>query len=790
MLFFLRLALNKIHLKETSLKLKILSGYLVVLLVIGCILLILLDERQRLREIDIDVSVNRTIRHDINTAHRQVTELATLGEFVISWEDSDYQTYRKKRECVDSLLQRLQQNCVEFIGPEQIDTLRSLLESKEQHLLHIMQAFHKQEEADSLLMHRLPLVTKQVTHPRETIRRKKGILGLLGKKETIQIAAPTGTLHALNEQLIEMQEERIHNLENYADKLRGKNRMLNGKLMELITQMDYLIQAASEQKEQRTEDMRQRSFRLMAYVLVLAIVLLVAFYLIIHRDLRQKEKSRRVLEESIRQNKALLDMRKKIILTISHDIRGPLGSINGSAELAMDTREKRKRNNHLANIQASCRHILHLVNNLLDIYRMNECKETRNDVPFRLNQLIERTVAGYLHKSNDKGILFTTQLSGVEITVKGDADRIEQILDNLLANAIKFTKAGEISLIIDYKNGQLIMEVRDTGVGMNDETQSRIFEPFERAAQEVNPEGFGLGLSITKGLVGLLDGTISVESSVGKGSTFRVVLPLAHTEEIEGKENKPVTGIMRLPRQVLAIDDDTVQLEVIKEMLERNGVACKTCNHAREVVQALRQQQFDLILTDVQMPGTTGFDLLKLLRNSNIGNSRTVPVMAMTARGDRDAHNFVEAGFSSCISKPFSIQELLLFLSSAVLQGNEESKAVANFSMLTSETSDKQKIVELFIEEAKRAIMELQVALETVDRTKLRETLHRMFPVWELLKADEPLLAYRELLRDGKVDENTVREETEKVVAYTHELIMVAGNELAKLEHGTEDIDR
>lgn len=778
-----------IHLKETSLKLKILSGYLIVLVVIGSIILILLDERQRLREIDIDVIVDRTIRHDINRVHRQITELATLGELVISWEDSDYQTYRKKRVRIDSLLQRLQQNCVEFIRPEQIDTLRSLLESKEQHLLHIMQTFHKQEEADSLLIHRLPLVTKQVTHPREITRRKKGILGLLGKKETIQIAAPTGTLHALNEQLIEMQEQRRDNLENYADTLRWKNKMLNGKLMELITQMDYLIQAASQQKEQRTEGMQQRSFRLMAYVLVLAIVLLFAFYLIIHRDLRQKEKSRRVLEESIRQNKILLDMRKKIILTISHDIRGPLGSINGSAELAMDTREKRKRNNHLANIQASCRHILHLVNNLLDIYRMNECKETRNDVSFRLDRLIERIVAGYSRKSNDKGILFTTQLSGIEITVKGDADRIEQILDNLLANAIKFTEVGEISLTTNFENEQLTMEVRDTGIGMNEEAQSRIFEPFERAAQEVNPEGFGLGLSITKGLVGLLGGTISVESFVGKGSIFRVVLPLAQTEEMEEKENKPITGTVRLPQQVLAIDDDAVQLEVIKEMLERNSVACKTCNHAKEVVQALRQQDFDLIVTDVQMPGTNGFDLLKLLRSSHIGNSRTVPVVAMTARGDTGTHDFTESGFAGCISKPFSTQELLSFLSSVVQPEGEESDVI-DFNALTSETNDKHKIVELFVGESERSIAELQDASETADRQRLRETVHRMLPVWELLQADKPLQAYRHLLHDEKADEQTIREETAKMIAYTRELIVKAGNELAKWEHGTEDLDR
>lgn len=775
--------------RTSILKLKILFGYFIVLAVIGSVTFIILYEKQQLHEIEADVADNRTIRHNINTAHRFITELATLGESVVNWEEADYRTYHERRLCTDSLLQELQQNCSAFIRSQQFDTLRGLLASKEQHLYHIMRIFHKQEEADSLLIHRLPLVVRQVTHPREVIRRKKGIAGWLGKKETIQITSPVETLYTLNEQLVEMQEERSHDLESYTDTLRLKNTKLNNELMKLIANMDNLAQTAFWQKEQKIEDMRQHSFRSMSYVLLVAIVLLVTSYLIIQHDLRQKEKSRRILEENIGQNKALLEMRKKIILTISHDIRGPLGSINGSAELAMDTRERRKRNSHLENIQASCRHILHLVNNLLDIYRMNECKETRNDILFRLDRFIDRVITGYSRKSNDKGLLFTTGLSGLEITVKGDADRIEQILDNLLANAIKFTEAGEIRLTVHYENELLAMQVRDTGIGMSTETQSRIFEPFERAAQELNPEGFGLGLSITKGLVGLLGGTISVESSVGKGSTFCVVLPLVQTEGNEEEQCKSVTGIMRLPRQVLVIDDDTVQLEVIKEMLERSGVACKTCNHVKEVVQTLRQHPVDLVLTDIQMPGTNGFDLLKLLRNSHIGNSQTVPVIAMTARGDSGTHHFTEAGFSGCINKPFSTKELLSFLSSVIPQEYEENNAVADFKELTSETSDKHKILELFLEEAKRNIAELQESLEVADRKRLRETLHRMFPIWELLKADKPLQVYRKLLHDEQTDENTIREETTKVIACTHELILKARSELAKLEHETEHID-
>lgn len=774
--------------ERVGVKSKIVVGYFVVLAVIVCVISIIILEKQQLYKIETESAGSRNTRHDINTVHRLITELATLGESVINWEDADYLTYHKKRLCTDSLLQKLQHLCQDFICPKQIDTLRSLLADKEQHLFHIMQTFHKQEEADSLLMHRLPTVTRHTTHSRVITRRKKGIAGLFGKKETIQVAAPVVTLSALDKQLIEMQEQHWNELESYADTLRIKNRILNRELMTLILRMDSLAQTAFQQNGQRMEEMQQNSFRLMSYLLVVAILLLLASYLIIQRDLRQKEKSRQALEESIGQNKALLEMRKKIILTISHDIRGPLGSINGSAELAMDTREKKKRNTHLINIQTSCRHILHLVNNLLDIYRMNEWKETRNDVPFRLDRFMERIIAGYLHKSNDKGLLFGTELSGMEVTVTGDADRIEQILDNLLMNAIKFTESGEIRLTAAYGNGQSVMEIRDTGIGMSEETLSRIFLPFERAAQSVNSEGFGLGLSITKGLVELLDGEISVESSIGKGSVFRVFLPLCETEEKEKEGNESIGGSLRLPRQVLVIDDDSVQLAVIKEMLERNGVSCEACRNVKEVVQALRERNFDLILTDVQMPGTDGFNLLKLLRNSNIGNSQTVPVMVMTARGDKDTSNFTEVGFLGCIYKPFSTQELLSFISSVVRQENEERNEVS-FDALTSETNDKETILELFVGESERSIAALQDALETADRKRLRETVHRMLPLWKMLHADNILQAYRRILLDENADWKAVRKETERIVVYACELIAKARKEIAELKDETENTD-
>lgn len=227
----------------------------------------------------------------------------------------------------------------------------------------------------------------------------------------------------------------------------------------------------------------------------------------------------------------MLEIRKKIIITLSHDIRGPLNAIRGSAELAMDTKDRKRRNSYLNNILSSTGHIMRLVNSLLDLSRLNEAKETLNEIPFRLNTFLSDIEKEYGRIANDKGIMLSGDFIGTDITVTGDADRIEQIISNLLSNAIKFTESGSIGFFAIFRNDILTVTVRDTGIGMSEETLKRIFSPFERAAVEICPEGFGLGLSITKGLVTLLKGNISVESKIGEGSTFKVSIPLKETSE-------------------------------------------------------------------------------------------------------------------------------------------------------------------------------------------------------------------------------------------------------------------
>lgn len=763
-----------------SLQHKVLLGYMILVMAVCGMVSILLYERNRMRVIRAETSEIRRIRHDINTAHRHITELATDGESVIVWNDADFREYHGKRLHTDSLLQTLKSSCGMFVLPEQIDSLCHLLEAKEEHLFHIMKSITQLEEADSLLANRLPVVAREAVRIRTVTQRKKGVAGWFGGKKKVQVLEPSKGLQELNDKLVAMQEERDRRIDAYADSLRRQNKTLNQKLHMLVTHLDAQVQAAFMSREERITEAGEFSFKLFVIVIAFASVLLFVSFLIIRHDIEKERKGQAQLQRINRENEELLGMRKQIILTISHDIRGPLGNISNCVELASETREKRKREGYLENIRHSCRHILNLVNNLMDVYKINETKDTRNEVPFRLNSLLDNISEEYARKATGQALLFEQKHENANnITVRGDADKLEQILNNLLTNAIKFTPAGTVRFHTRYAESKLHVEVGDTGIGMDKETLGRVFRPFERAAQDINSEGFGLGLFITKGLVKVLDGSIDVESRPGKGTTFRLTFPLPETTEDPETEEFQIQSTMVLPKRVLVVDDDSILLRITEDMLGRHGVECTTCQSVKEAILALDRLDYDLVLTDIQMPMTDGFGLLKLLRNSDIGNSRTIPVAVMTARGDGDSGIYVKSGFCGCIHKPFSSKGLLAFLSS-VMTGGTTGTSPFDYSRLMESTDDRRHMFGLIMKESEKDLAELEGALKGMDREIMRRAVHRMAPVWELLGAGDMLSDYRKILHDKAASDETVRRRTLEVMEQIRILIDEVNNELEK----------
>ena len=768
---------------STSLRRKIFLGYIVITAIVLFLTVVIISESFRFRRFEGVINETNYARENIHKAHLYITILATLGESVIAWDESDYNKYHYQRLKTDSILLEIKSGCGNFLRPSQIDSLRVLLETKETHLFRIMKAVQSWEESDSILANELPVIATQSIRMKTITQKKKGIAGLFGKKETVQIPYITDEIQDFNERLTSARDWRNNQMEVYADSLRLQNRLLNHKLYDLVSSLDNQIQLSFTEQYQEITETRWKSFRLFAIVISILIVLFVISFFIILSDLRKEEKIKVKLQQSILENEDLLEMRKRIILTVSHDIRGPLGNIHNCADLASQTREKKKREPYLEDIRHSCHHILHLVNDLMDAYRINEAGDLLNDTPFYLDRFLQRISEEFSRKAVAKALFFQYEHQNSFFVVKGDSDKLEQVLANLLTNAIKFTPSGTISFYSKYLEEKLHIEIRDTGIGMDEETQKRIFAPFERAAQNVNSEGFGLGLFLTKGLVKVLNGIITVESAPGKGSIFRLEIPLPETDELVEEDKPDSDSITILPKNVLVVDDDPILLKIAEDMLGRKGVSCTTCMNFQEVVAALGKSDYDIVLTDVQMPDTDGFALLRLLRNSDIGNSRTIPVAVMTARGDGNSGIYEKEGFAGCIHKPFNIHVLLTFLSTIMSQIKVSQTGDFDFSCLLDSTDDHEHMMSLVIMESRKEIEELKTAIKTTNRESMRKTIHRMMPVWEMLEKEQLLRDFQEKLHDMDISDDVICENAIQIIEWIEKLINETENELKRYEN-------
>lgn len=768
---------------SSLLRKKIFLGYIIITAIVLFLTVVMVNERFRFRRFEGVINETNYARENIHKAHLYITKLATLGESVIAWDESDYNRYHYQRLKTDSILLEIKSGCGNFLRPSQIDSLRVLLETKETHLFRIMKAVQSWEESDSILANELPVIATQSVRMKTITQKKKGIAGLFGKKETVQVPYITNEIQDFNERLISVRDWRNNQMEAYADSLRLQNRLLNHKLYDFVSSLDNQIQQSFTEQYQEITETRWKSFRLFAIVISIVIVLFVISFFIILSDLRKEEKIKVKLQQSVQENEDLLEMRKRIILTVSHDIRGPLGNIHNCADLASQTREKKKREPYLEDIRHSCHHILHLVNDLMDAYRINEAGDLRNDTPFYLDRFLQRISDEFSRKAVAKALYLQSEHQNSSFVVKGDADKLEQVLANLLTNAIKFTPSGTISFYSKYLEGKLHLEIRDTGIGMDEETQKRIFAPFERAAQNVNSEGFGLGLFLTKGLIKVLNGIITVESAPGKGSIFRLEIPLPETDELVEEDKTDSDSITILPKNVLVVDDDPILLKIAEDMLGRKGVSCTTCMNFQEVVAALGKSDYDIVLTDVQMPDTDGFTLLRLLRNSDIGNSRTIPVAVMTARGDGNSGIYEKEGFAGCIHKPFNIHGLLAFLSTVVSRTQVSVYEDFDFSSLLENTDDYCHMLSLVIMESEKELEEMKSADRITDRETMRKIIHRMMPVWEMLGKDNILRDFQRILHDSNIQNETVHEHTIQIMEWLKKLIEETKNELKKHEN-------
>ena len=765
---------------------KIFIGYFLLMVIIGSMVAIVLHERNRVQKIeDESIAIFQT-QHDIYTAHRYVTALATYGESVLVWDNEDTLAYRKRRVQTDSMLQALRVQCEEFILPTQIDSLRTLLAAKEAHLFQIMEASRKQRQTDSLLFNQKPTVTTHTTTKTVT-RKKKGIAGFFGGKETVQLPVTTRQT-SLDKKLISQINRQQRDIEAYTDSLRLCNKELNRKLRMMITNLDEQTWLAFRNKEARLKASYERSTVIITGLITFSVALLVVFYLIIQRDIKKKVQARKERERlinelnlSVEQNNALIASRKKAVHTITHELRTPLTAITGYAGLMQKEHNEGKTGQYIHNIQQSSNRMRDMLNTLLDFFRLDNGKEQPKLLPCRISTIVHTLETEFMPVAMNKGLSLTVN-NVSDTVVLTDKERIIQIGNNLLSNAIKFTEKGGVSLIVDYINGVLTITVEATGSGVTEEEQQQIFGAFERLSNAAVKDGFGLGLAIVKNIVTMLSGKIHLESEKGKGSRFTVEIPMQKAEEVPEKEIQAYIHRPNRNLNVVAIDNDEVLLLMMKEMYAQEGIHCDTCTDAAELMEMIRRKTYNLLLTDLNMPGINGFELLELLRSSNVGNSQTIPVVVATASGSCDAEELLERDFAGCLFKPFSISELMEVSDKCAIKATQDGKP--DFSALLSYGNEAVMLDKLITETEK----EMQAVRDAATRNDLQELdalTHHLRSSWEILRADQPLRELYGLLHGkDKSDNEALSNAVTTVLDKGVEIIHLAKEERRKYENG------
>lgn len=785
---------------------KIAFGYiLLICLLFGAIGYI----HQQMTLLTTPTGLEETISNRRKTTHQIVTQLyeaEIIGQTLRTGRLNEYPKYKKAMKEASILIDSLQQLLTDTLQQMRLDTVRSLLRNKEQNMILVLEAMKQsptdelyRQQLDSLIMQQDSILSsthvrrRVVTHrnsytihhkPKKFFRRLADVFSP-GKPDSTQVDNiiqeeytdtideaynPVDTiatmLTSIQHKVFQTRQESMRTLDARINQLRIAGSRVSQRVNQLLDNIEDDEQKAMEVRIAHEQDIRQQAAWTMATIAILAVLLVLIFFTIIWRDITRSNHYRKELEKAKLYAENLLVAREKLMLTITHDIKAPAGSIIGYIDLLIRLVQDRRQQFYLHNMKSSANHLLDLITSLLDYHRLEAGKMDIHPVTFNPHELFESIYTSFLPGAEKKQLTLNFEENIPRtLNLEGDPFRIRQIAENLISNALKFTSQGSITIQVDYEQNRFIFCVKDTGCGMSFQEQQRVFQAFTRLQSAQGQEGFGLGLSITKKLVELLNGEITIESAPGKGSMFQVVLFLPKVTKA------PITQVETLSDdkkqwRILLIDDDRIQLNLTEVMIydlfnhAQHSVppVIKCCTHPEELINLIVSEPFDIIFTDIQMPAMNGFELLQKLRSLDVPQAKNIPVIAITARSDMDETDFCTKGFEGCLHKPFNQTELLKIFKACTSTNHQEfliqeeqththkkTTGKYKFSLLTAfagnDSAAAHEILETFIGETSRNYERMKQALKAGNITDICAIAHKMLPTFTMIGASKAVSA-------------------------------------------------
>lgn len=680
---------------------------------------------------------------------------------------------------------------------QRIDTLVELIHMKRENTKRVAQlmafdnrdAFYRnkvqalQSGRDSVVIHsKLYGQHGQREKVYEIIKSKRGFFRRLGDAFRRQHADTVGVTNILHDTKTDSTAQRINiadSVANILTDIQNEEQKRNSRQQENVAARLNRLQRVSLQLSQRTGLLLEHIQReeknalqkalghatqsrhkmvvriaIISLVAILIAALLVAYIL---RDIKRERRDRQRIVEAKTETERIMAQRERLLLTITHDIKAPAASIAGFIELLSEQVSRPKALAYIDSMRHSAIHLQQLVAALLDYHLLESGKAEQHDVSFVPQQLAKNCVEEFKPMAAEKGLDITlgTLTTNCGDLWRSDAFRVKQIMSNLIGNAVKYTDRGGVKVEIRISPRQhLIIYVSDTGRGMSQADCQRIFDAFTRLPNGQGKEGVGLGLSITREVVQMLGGTITVTSEEGKGSCFTVSLPIKKEEKKQKKDVEENVASVETNRSsteakeatteinILAVDDDALQLELFKEMAQKIGGAklnISTTTSASEAIKLAEETKPQIMFTDIEMPEMSGKDMLKHVKNSDMST------VAMTAHDPSIMTSLKKAGFSTCLFKPFNAATLAATLAQITrlpLSVKAAEQKASFFAPLTAfaegDTEAEREILTQVGESIKEYRQMLEQGLksngEELQRDSISRAAHKAMPLLTMLK--------------------------------------------------------
>ncbi|MBD3583669.1 ATP-binding protein [Flavobacterium selenitireducens] len=769
--------------KPKALKGKVLLGYLLLFAIAVVSVWFIYTEILKIANPANDSDDNKKIIKISDVIAGLYAAEAVGRNSILTGSQRDLATYNRMLDGINVHIEEIKLSSdEEQLG--KLDTIQSLLKRKKNSIVEII-GFRKKYNAESTFDKAVAQISKVKDSLNQSVKPVEFstnnqlyqfMRNVLPKQELDSLSKLpvsndelTTNIERMLTKVIVRNNKMKYDLFRKEQKLQDENRVLSDRLRVILSTLEKEILEKSYAKINNSRKAIDNTISTMAWIGAATFLLLVIFAWIVIRDLSINQRYRQQLEILNTENENLLRSKTMLMATVTHDIQTPLGSVIGFADLLQATDPNNRQRQYIENIRHSSQYIVKLVNDLVDFSKLENNKITIEKISFNFRDLIENTCRPLEHNANNKHIELNWDIEDdLDGNFISDPYRLRQVLTNLISNAIKFTQEGSVEVSAATDGEFIAVSVIDTGIGIASEQQIHVFEEFTQAHAGIEKKfgGTGLGLTIAKRMLQLLGGDIRLESQEGQGSIFTIRVPKVRSEiqaPSFAKEQREAETDFLKGKKILIVDDDAMQLTLMKEIFANYPVEVVTESDSGAVVSLLERDSFDLVLSDIQMPNIDGFELVKRIRN--IENSSDLPVIALTGKRDLTPEDFTSKGFTASHPKPLQLKALLAVMRAIfehteiphpeAIESHVQSRKLFNLDTLNQFTQDDpdslRLIVNTFIDSSKENCDVLIAAAAEENWGAMGTIAHKMIPMLKQMDVFS-IVQMLEPIEDGKLD--------------------------------------